>query len=68
MAAPKGVTLQFTESKETPGTFMFMEDVKDGDKEVVGRLYIKKAAADLVGLPDGKVGRKLTVTIKAASS
>lgn len=65
MAAPKGVTLTFLETKETKGTHMFEEQVKDGEQEVVGRLYIKKHAAAAIGLPDGKVGRKLTVTIKA---
>lgn len=37
--------LKFTFKKNTPGTRVFQEDVEEGEKPVVGTLYVKKEYA-----------------------
>jgi hypothetical protein len=51
-------TLTFTHEKDTKNTVRFSED---GDENVVGTLYVQKAAHEALGSPTA-----LTVTIDAA--
>jgi len=44
--------LKFTYKKSTPGTRVYEEDVEEGDKPVVGSLYIKKAYAGEADMVD----------------
>lgn len=53
----KNVELEFTQERETKGTFRYEED---GDDPAVGKLYLKKDAAKKLGNP-----KSLTVTIAA---
>jgi hypothetical protein len=52
----------FTQARTTPGTFVYKEQVDDGETEISGSFYIKKAAAKLLGDP-----KKVEITIRAAS-
>lgn len=57
MAKSKSVSLSFEQEKETKGTIRYSEV---GDDPSVGKLYLKKPAAEKLGNPE-----TLTVTIKA---
>lgn len=51
-------TLTFTKKKETKGTWMFEEQVPNGEVEAIGTLYVKKHALQSMGWP-----QTLSVTI-----
>jgi hypothetical protein len=55
------IVLDFVTERETKGTFRFAEDgVPDGERPVVGTLYVNKAALASIGNPE-----TLVVTIQA---
>jgi len=50
--APKKVTLEFALERETKGTRRFQEQgVKDGERAVVGTLYVLKPTLETLGNP-----------------
>lgn len=56
MAKSKSLSLEFEKEKETKGTIRYSEV---GDEPAVGKLYLKKPAAEGLGNPES-----LTVSIK----
>jgi hypothetical protein len=54
----KSLSISFTKEKETKGTFRYAED---GDDPAIGKLYLKKDAAEKLGNPED-----LTVTVTPA--
>lgn len=56
----KAITVSFTKSKETKGTFVYAEDADEGE-EIIPTLYVKKSASKLFG---GSLPDELTITIE----
>ena len=57
----KGITVSFTKGKETKGTFVYEEDIEDGEDPMIPSLYIRKSSADRFG---GTMPEQLTITIE----
>lgn len=49
MADPKGVSVQMTLAKETPGTLVFKEDASD-QPPAIGTLYVPKRTVKDLGI------------------
>jgi hypothetical protein len=57
------VTVPMAVEKETPGTFRFKEDVREGQKAIIGTIYVPKATLDLLGFTSEK---SIIVTVEVA--
>lgn len=57
----KSVSAEFTQDRETKGTFRFREDEEDKANQVMGSAYLKKEAAAKLGNPES-----ITITIESA--
>ena len=58
--AAQQITATFTQARTTPGTVVYKEEATSG-AEVIGSVYVKKAAAKELGDP-----KKIVVTINPA--
>ncbi len=60
-----GVEVTFSRERETKGTIRYAEDgVKEGERGVVGVLYLQKSAASKY--PGGVLPDAVTITIREA--
>jgi hypothetical protein len=61
VATKKGpLKVSLSKERETKGTWRYAEEEEDRDKQVIGKLYLKKGIVDKLGDPDD-----ITVTVAA---
>lgn len=59
--AAKKVVAEFDNERATKGTVRYTETEEDRDKQVIGKIYLKKSAVKKLGLKEDEGGIKVTI-------